>query len=270
MKSRLQYWLLLSEWKKRPDSGRRLDQIILSTSITRPLLHIVLGSHAPTLNLRTIQIRCNRQIVLVLSAVTTNLHFPYALTPCSFISRRARLFQTHTLLTWSSLQIPGQPYSPYVNKQGNIAEALAGNHRTIRNSSSLMFKVTAGTDIEYFALSDSRPTAFVSFNSGVLHSDSRAKYSVAFLECRAPSSPLQALTSGASFPFVPRLPAPANFPFATCLTQFSNIWLGIPSTLVVACIIDRPEPIIPLSIYIPAYTMLSWLFLLSFLRLLSL
>jgi hypothetical protein len=109
-----------------------------------------------------------------------------------------------------------------VNKQGNIVEALAGNHRTIRNSSSLMTKVTAGTDIEYFALSDSRP-AFVSLNSGVLRSDSRAKYSVAFFEYRAPSSPLQALTSGASFPFVPRLPAPANFPFATCLTQFSNI-----------------------------------------------
>ena len=74
----------------------------------------------------------------------------------------------------------GCMHSLDMNQQSNIAETLAGNRRIIRNSSPLMSKVTAGTDIECFALLDNRPAAFVPFNPGVLHTDSRAMYAVAF------------------------------------------------------------------------------------------
>ena len=123
----------------------------------------------------------------LLPVVTTNLRFPRALMPCTFMSRRTRSFQTRTLLARSSRQILGQPYSPLafcmysldINQQSSIADALAGNRWIIRNSSStLMFKVIASTNIEHFALPGNRPTAFMPFNPGRLHTDSRAKYAV--------------------------------------------------------------------------------------------
>lgn len=121
----------------------------------------------------------------------------------------------------------GCMHSLDVNQQSSVADALAGNRWIIRNSSPLMFKVTASTDIEHFALSANRPTAFVPFNPGVLHTDSRAKYAVAFFKMSRSiftfaSSALSRVNSICSA-LTGLAPAPANWPFAACRTQFSNV-----------------------------------------------
>lgn len=101
-----------------------------------------------------------------------------------------------------------------LNQQSSIAEALAGNRRIIRNSSSLMSKITAGTDIACFALSNNRPATFVPFNPSVLHTDFRAKYAVAFFRMlrssfTLASSALSRVNSICSA-LIDLAPAPAN------------------------------------------------------------
>jgi hypothetical protein len=150
-----------------------------------------------------------------------------------------------------------------VNQQSSVADdALGGNLWIIHNSSPLMSKVTTSTDIEHFALPPNRPTAFVPFNPGVLHTDSRAKYAVAFLKMSRSiftfaSSALSRVNSICSA-LTGLAPASANWPFAACRTQFSLMseWAS-PELWLSPRMIDHPQPIAPLLICIPVCTMLS-------------
>ena len=102
---------------------------------------------------------------------------------------------------------------------------------------STVLKVAAGAHAQHLAGQGDGPVGFVAGNPGVLHSDSRAKYAVAFFRIsrsivmrancalRRASSICSALT-GLS-------PAPVSWPLALSLTQLSRLALGMPNTLTV-------------------------------------
>ena len=81
----------------------------------------------------------------------------------------------------------------------------------------------------------------------LLHTDSRAKYAVAFFKMsrciltRASSALKRA--SSICFALTGLAPAPVSLPFAASLTQFSRVCFGMPNTLAVAeqaCHLNQP------------------------------
>ncbi len=66
-----------------------------------------------------------------------------------------------------------------VDQQRFVADTLPERRWPDRTFATPMLKVSAGTDIQYFTLQCDRPLLFMSSNPGVLHANSRAKYTVA-------------------------------------------------------------------------------------------
>src|SRR6266568_2306873 len=159
------------------------------------------------------------------SVVALYFFLAFALMPCSAMSFLTRSLPTRIPLASSSFHIRGQPYSPFtwawIALICTSSASLLTRFRCCGLASRRQCAWYPLGLTQHFALHRHRPVPLVPLDPGVLHSDSFAKYAVAFFRMsrsiftRASSarnrliSICSGLTGLAAVPFSSPLPRPS-------------------------------------------------------------